>query len=122
MENNGGAAGAIGMVGTLFFLVIALAILASIWRVFTKAGQPGWACIIPIYNLVILLKIAGRPIWWIILLLIPFVNFIILILVAIDLAKNFGKGVGFGLGLAFLPIIFYPILGFGDAQYVGPKI
>lgn len=120
MENSGGG-GAIGALGTLVCLAIGLVILIGIWKVFTKAGQPGWACIIPIYNLVILLKIAGKPIWWVILMLIPFVNFIVAILVCIAVAKSFGKGVGFGLGLIFLGVIFFPLLGFGDAQYIGPQ-
>ena len=68
-----------------------------------------------------LLKIVGRPGWWFVLCLIPFVNAIILILVSIDLAKSFGKGAGFGLGLAFLGVVFYPMLGFGSAQYQGPS-
>lgn len=119
MEDSGG--GLFGALGGLVCLAIGLVILIGIWKVFTKAGQPGWACIIPIYNLVILLKIAGKPIWWIILLLIPFVNFIIFILVDIAVAKSFGKGAGFGLGLLFLPFIFFPALGFGDAQYIGPQ-
>jgi uncharacterized membrane protein YhaH (DUF805 family) len=69
----------------------------------------------------VLLKIVGRPGWWLILLLIPLVNFIVAIVIHVDLAKSFGKGVGFGLGLTFLGIIFYPLLGFGDAQYQGPS-
>jgi hypothetical protein len=91
------------------------------WKVFTKAGQPGWASIIPIYNIYIWCKIVGRPWWWILLMLIPFVNFIVAIILCIDLAKSFGKGVGFGIGLALLGIIFFPILGFGSAQYQGPS-
>jgi hypothetical protein len=67
-----------------------------------------------------LLQIAGKPIWWIVLFFIPVVNFVVAIIVSIDVAKNFGKGTGFGLGLAFLSPIFYPILGFGSAQYQGP--
>src|SRR5437588_11938477 len=98
-------------------LLIALLLIVAMWKVFTKAGQPGWASIIPIYNLYIWCKIVGRPGWWIILMLIPFVNFIIGIILSIDLAKSFGNGVGFGLGLAFLGIIFFPILGFGSSQY-----
>ena len=94
--------------------------IAAWWKIFTKAGQPGWACIIPIYNLYVWCKIVGRPWWWILLMLIPLVNFIILIILFIDLAKSFGKGVGFGIGLILLPIIFFPILGFGSAQYQGP--
>jgi hypothetical protein len=101
-------------------LLIAVFLIVAMWKVFTKAGQPGWASIIPIYNIYIWCKIVGRPAWWIILMLIPFVNFIICIILCIDLAKSFGKGAGFGLGLAFLGIIFFPILGFGSAQYQGP--
>src|SRR6476620_10999988 len=94
--------------------------IVAMWKVFTKAGEPDWASIIPIYNIYIWCKIVGRPWWWILLMLIPLVNFIICIILCIDLAKSFGKGVGFGLGLALLGIIFFPILGFGSAQYQGP--
>ena len=112
-----------GIAGVLFGLVylgIIILMIASLWKVFQKAGEDGWKAIIPIYNLYIELKIVGRPGWWLILFLIPIVNFIVLIIVSIDLAKSFGKGVGFGIGLLLLGIIFYPILGFGDAQYQGP--
>jgi len=102
-------------------LAIAVLIIAAMWKVFTKAGQPGWACLIPIYNLYVLCKIAGRPGWWVLLMLIPFVNVIIMIVLCIDVAKSFGNGVGFGLGMAFLGFIFWPILGFGSAQYQGPS-
>jgi uncharacterized membrane protein YhaH (DUF805 family) len=105
----------------IFWLAYTILMIAAWWKIFTKAGQPGWASIIPIYNLYIWCKIVGRPWWWILLMLIPFVNFIIIIILCIDLAKSFGKGVGFGLGLLFLGIIFFPILGFGGAQYQGPS-
>ena len=107
-------------VSIIFGLLVALLLIVAMWKVFTKAGQPGWASIIPIYNIYIWCKIVGRPWWWILLMLIPFVNFIICIILCIDLAKSFGKGVGFGIGLALLGIIFFPILGFGSAQYQGP--
>jgi hypothetical protein len=107
-------------VGGFVGLLIAILLIAAMWKVFTKAGQPGWACLIPIYNIYILCKIVGRPGWWVILMLIPFVNFIIGIILCIDLAKSFGNGVGFGVGLALLGIIFFPILGFGSSQYQGP--
>lgn len=111
-----------GLISNLITLVILAVVLVGLWKVFTKAGEPGWACIVPIYNLIVLLKIAGRPMWWFILMLIPLVGLIVGIIVAIDVAKAFGKGTGFGIGLAFLPFVFYPILGFGDAQYGGaPK-
>ncbi|HYG80737.1 MAG TPA: DUF5684 domain-containing protein [Pyrinomonadaceae bacterium] len=105
----------------VFLIVIPLTILviAGIWKVFTKAGEPGWASIVPIYNVIVLLRIADKPWWWIFLLLIPLVNIVISILVSIEVANNFGKGAGFGLGLAFLGFIFYPILGFGSARYIG---
>jgi hypothetical protein len=107
-------------ISMIFGLLIALLLIVAMWKVFTKAGQPGWASIIPIYNLYIWCKIVGRPWWWILLMLIPFVNFIVCIILCIDLAKSFGKGVGFGIGLALVGIIFFPILGFGSAQYQGP--
>jgi hypothetical protein len=107
-------------VSIIFGLLVALLLILAMWKVFTKAGQPGWASIIPIYNLYIWCKIVGRPWWWILLMLIPLVNFIVCIILCIDLAKSFGKGVGFGIGLALLGIIFFPILGFGSAQYQGP--
>ena len=99
-------------------LVFAIFVIAGIWKVFEKAGEPGWASIIPIYNAIVMLKVARKPGWWFLLLLIPGVNIIIAIIVAIEMAKNFGKGTGFGLGLAFLGFIFYPMLGFGDARYM----
>jgi hypothetical protein len=122
MTPPGGGSPVPGIIG----LLIALLLIVAMWKVFTKAGQPGWASIIPIYNLYIWCKIVGRPWWWILLMLIPFVNFIVGIILCIDLAKSFGEGAGFGIGLALLGIIFWPILGFGSAQYQGaaatPKI
>ena len=101
------------------WLAISILVLASFWKIFVKAGKPGWAAIIPIYNLVVYLQIVNRPIWWIILLLIPVVNIVIWIVLTNDLAKAFGKGVGWTIGLLFLGFIFYPILGFGGDPYVG---
>lgn len=120
MENQdfgaqGGAAG--GVVMLIVQLAILGLMLASMWKVFTKAGQPGWAAIIPIYNAIVLLKIAGKPVWWFVLFLIPFVNFIIAIIVSLSIANKFGKGTGFGIGLALLGFVFYPVLAFSDAQY-----
>jgi len=111
--------------GFLILLLIEIALLAVViagcWKMFVKAGQPGWAAIIPIYNLFILCKIVGRPGWWVILFLIPFVNFIMAIILSIDLAKSFGKSMLFAVGLVLLSPIFYCILGFGSAQYQGPS-
>jgi len=112
------APGAGSMMGVLIVeLLFAALIIASMWKVFAKAGEPGWAAIVPIYNILVLLKIAGKPGWWLVLMIIPGVNFIISILVSIAVAERFGKGTGFGIGLAFLSFIFYPMLAFGDAQY-----
>jgi uncharacterized membrane protein YhaH (DUF805 family) len=111
-----GAAAGMGIFAFVYVAVIVL-VIAAMWKVFTKAGKPGWAAIIPIYNLIVLLEIAGKPAWWVILLLIPFVNLVVFIMVAINVAKNFGKGTGFGIGLLLLAPVFYPILAWGDAQY-----
>ncbi len=110
-----------GAVGGIIGLVVAIFLIAALWKVFSKAGQPGWAAIIPIYNWYVWCMAVGRPWWWVILMFIPLVNFIIFIIVSLDMAKSFGKGAGFGIGLAFLGIIFLPILGFGSAQYQGPS-
>ena len=104
---------------TLVYLTLVVLIIASGWKVFVKAGKPGWGIIIPIYNFILMLEIAGRPIWWVILMFVPVASLVVAILVNIDIAKKFGQGAGFGIGLAFLPFIFVPILGFGDAQYQG---
>ncbi len=95
--------------------------IVAMWKVYTKADRPGWAVIIPIYNIYVWCKIVGRPGWWVILLFIPIVNFVIDIILSIDLARSYGKGAGFGIGIFFLPIIFLPILGFGSATYEGPS-
>ncbi len=124
-NNNAGAAGSV--IGAGFgccFMVAYFAMLAVVivgmWKVFVKARQPGWAAIIPIFNVYILCLMARKPGWWVILFLIPFVNVIVGIIVCIELAKYFGKGIGFALGLIFFPFIFFLILGFGTATYSGP--
>ena len=108
------------IVGIIIYLAIIVLIIAAQWKIYVKAGKPGWACIIPIYNIIVLLEIVGKPWWWLILLLIPFVNIIFAIWMVNLLSKSFGKDVGFTIGLLLLGIVFYPILGFGDAKYVGP--
>ncbi len=117
MDN--GAAGALGGVVLVIYLAVFVLIIAGMWKIFTKAGKPGWAAIIPIYNLVVLLEVTGKPVWWIILFLIPIVNFIMVIIVYHQLSLSFGQGVGTTIGLIFLPFIFIPVLGFGSAKYVG---
>jgi len=114
--SSGAAAGVATGILVVYFAVLLLAIV-SMWKIFTKAGEPGWAAIVPIYNAIVLLKIAGKPAWWFILMIIPFVNIVILFMVSINLAQNFGKSTAFGIGLALLGFIFGPILAFGDARY-----
>lgn len=104
------------LLGLGLYLLIGI----SYWKIFEKADKPGWAGFVPIYNTIVLLEIIGRPVWWIVLLLIPCVNIIYLFIINIDLAKSFGKDAGFGVGLSLLGIIFYPMLGFGSAEYQGP--
>jgi uncharacterized RDD family membrane protein YckC len=106
----------------LLDLAVAGMILAGMWKVFEKAGQPGWAAIVPIYNVIVMLDIADLPRWWIVLYLIPLVNFVAFLLVSLSIAEKFGQSTSFGVGLALLAFIFWPILGFGDAQYIGPRI
>ncbi len=119
MDSDGSMYGmGIGMV--LFYVVLIVVLIVAQWKIFEKGGQPGWAVLIPFYNIYVLLKLVGRPGWWLILMLIPFVNFIVAIIVANDLSKSFGQGVGFTLGLIFLSPIFLLILGFGDYKYIGP--
>jgi len=109
-----------GLVGTLIWLAVAVVYIAAYWTIFTKAGKPGWAAIIPIFNYYVLLRIVGRPAWWLILMLIPFVNLIIFIIIMLDLARSFGRSTLFGIGLILLAPIFFLILAFGSSRYVGP--
>lgn len=136
-----------GMAFSLIMLVLGLILIIAQWKIYSKAGQPGWACIIPIYNLIVYLRIIGRPASWILVYLGAIVLYIIgfamlfngmgigglltsitgiglLVISIIDtnrLSRSFGKGPGFTAGLIILFFIFYPILGFGDATYIGPN-
>ena len=112
-----GAEAAMGTVTLIFSLEIMILILVGMWKIFVKAGQPGWGCLIPIYNILVMLRVAGRPWWWLLLMLIPIVNIVILIMINIDIARNFGKGIGFAIGMILLGFVFIPLLGFGDAEY-----
>jgi Family of unknown function (DUF5684) len=120
-NNAGGAVGAIvGLIVLAIYLAIIILVIAGMWKMFVKAGQPGWGAIIPIYNVYLILKLVGRPAWWLILYFVPIANIVVAVIIAIDLAKSFGKGGGFAVGLFFLGFIFIPILGFGSAEYQGP--
>lgn len=102
------------------YVAIIVLMIASMWKIYAKAGQPGWASIVPIYNIIVLLKIVNKPVWWIVLMLLPIVNIVVMIIVINALAKSFGKGAGYTAGLILLGIIFYPMLAFGDATYSAP--
>jgi hypothetical protein len=104
----------------VLYVVLIVVIFASLWKVFTKAGEPGWAGIIPIYNYMVMARISGKPDWYGLLVLVPCVGIIFAFIILIELAKSFGKGAGFGIGLALLGFIFFPILAFSDAEYIGP--
>jgi len=117
---SGGGGGALAIFGLLFIVVpllFALVTIAGMWKVFTKAGQPGWAAIIPLYNVYVLVtEVAGRDLLWVILgIVVP----LALVVPLIDVAKAFGKGTGYGVGLWLLGPIFFPLLGFGSARYQG---
>jgi hypothetical protein len=104
--------------GTLLIFWIALLVtVVALWRVYAKAGEPGWAAIVPFYNGYVLVRIAGKPVVWFVLLFIPFVNIVAAAVIGIEVARRFQRGVGFGIGLLLLPVVFYPILAFGDAVY-----
>lgn len=122
LQSDDGSGGLFGaLFGSVCGLIFAIIMIAGYWKVYTKAGQPGWAAIIPFYNIWVLMKIIGRPGWWLILYFIPFVNIIVYFINAIDLAKSFGKGAGYGIILlGLLPGLGHLILGFGDTKYVGP--
>lgn len=113
------AAGGLALIPMLIMLGISLFMLIAMWKVFAKAGQPGWGVIVPIYNIICMLNIAGKPLWWVILCFVPVANIIVIILTYAGMAKAFGKGAGFVVGMILLPIIFWPILGFGSAEYQG---
>lgn len=106
------------MIGSL---VVCVFLIAIMWKIFTKAGEAGWKSLIPFYNSYTMFKFAMGSGWLFLLSFVPFVNIVISIVLNVKLAKCFGKGGGFAVGMIFLPIIFYPILAFGDAEYIGVK-
>ena len=107
-------------IGFVLYLAVIVLEIAGWWMILSKAGRPGWGAIIPFFNIYLFCKVAGRPGWWLILFLIPLVNIVVAFIVFIDVAKNFGKGTGFGVGLTLLGFLFAPMLGFSDATYSGP--
>jgi hypothetical protein len=102
-------------------LIISVVLIISHWKIYEKAGKPGWASLIPIYNIIVLLEIIGKPIWWVFLILFPCTTFIFGIWAVNLLSKSFGQSEGFTVGLVLLGVVFYPVLAFGNYQYLGPS-
>ncbi len=105
----------------IIYLAIIIVAIAGMWKAFEKAGKPGWAAIIPFYNIYIMIEIVGKPTIWLLWCLIPCVNFIFIIWIYNLISKSYGKSEGFTVGLVLLGFVFWPILGFGDAKYLGPS-
>ena len=118
-ETDGGGifAGIMLAVWMVFILAVYVVTVIGLWKMYVKAGRPGWAAIIPIYNMVVLLEIAGKPAWWVLLFFIPVVNFVVAVIAYMALARKFGNGAGYAFGLLLLPPVFLPMLGFGDSRY-----
>lgn len=108
----------IATTASMLNLIVVFLFCVVLIFIFKKAGKEWWKALIPIYNTIVLLEIVRKPWWWFLLLFIPIVNFIILVMITFELSRAFGHGTGFGLGLFFLPFIFYPILAFGSSKYV----
>ncbi|MEK7152507.1 MAG: DUF5684 domain-containing protein [Patescibacteria group bacterium] len=126
-DGGGGLSAAVLIPLIMAGVIVGVVSLVSLWKIFQKAGQPGWAAIVPVYNAVILLQIVGRPLWWIVFYLlgvIPFVGYFIAFVASVivdnDLAKSFGKDTKFTVMIVLLPFIALPMLAFGDAKYKGP--
>lgn len=119
VAQRGAAAAAAALIPLCVMAVVLIPAIAGLWKVFEKAGKPGWAAIIPIYNLWVMVEISSKEVLWFVLGLVPVINVIASIVILIDIAERFGKGTGFGILLILLPFIGFPMLGFGDAQYQG---
>jgi hypothetical protein len=122
LAQNDDTAGALGALcglacNCIVFLVFVVPTVVGMWKVFEKAGKPGWAAIIPFFNMFVLNEVARKEILWFVLTLIPCINIVALIVICMDVAKNFGKDPLYGIGLALLPFVFFPLLGFSDARY-----
>ena len=119
--NTNPAAVMAGLVVNLFVsLFLYVVFVIGTWKVFSKAGRPGWWSIIPILNVIVLLQISGRSGWWVLGYLVPILNLFVHIRWGIEMAHAYGRGIGFAIGLILLEPLFLVILGFSDARYLGP--
>lgn len=103
----------------LLILAVSILLIAANWVIYERAGRAGWKCLIPFYNIYVLMEISGKPGWWMFLLIIPLVGLVIYFLAMLSLAKKFGRSELFGVGIFLLPMIFLPLLAFGGSQYEG---
>jgi hypothetical protein len=106
----------------VFYLALITFVVIAHWKLYSKASQPGWAVLVPIYNLIVLCDIAKQPRWYTIMMFLPIVNIVFYIFMMSGLSKQFGKDNGFTVGLVFLSFIFIPILAFGNARYQGARV
>ncbi|SOD20205.1 DUF5684 domain-containing protein [Pedobacter xixiisoli] len=120
-SEGAGILAGIGATFIIIYLAVIVISIAGMWKTFEKAGKPGWACLIPIYNTYIMIEIVGKPSIWLLWCLLPCVNIVFSIWLINLMSKSFGKEEGFTVGLILLPFIFWPMLGFGSAKYVGPS-
>ena len=124
MDTYGADYAALAGVSAVFWIIYLAVIVFYVfvmWKIFVKAGEPGWASIVPFYNTYVLFKITWGNGWLFLLSLIPFVNVVIFIITYVKLAQAFGKGGGFAAGLILLSFIFLPILAFDSSDYIGPQ-
>jgi hypothetical protein len=121
-ELSGGAVAAILLGILAFWLVFFVPYVIGLWKVLQKAGRPGWGALVPFYNNWLIIEIVGRPGWWLAMLFVPYASIVFAVILMLDLAKSFGRGTGFGVGLAFLGPVFMLILGLGPATYLGPSV
>ncbi|WP_312442805.1 DUF5684 domain-containing protein [Lacrimispora sp.] len=125
----------------VFLLVVCILLIVTNWKIFSKAGKPGWASLIPFYNIYIMSDIAFGNLSYFIAIMISWVvsflggfleisilsslaglaSFVLYIIYCVKISKAFGKSGGFAVGLVLLPLIFFPILGLGSAEYIGPQ-
>lgn len=110
----------------IVWLAIMVFMIVSWWIVFKKAGQPGWAILIPIFNFLVILRVAEKPWWWVFSVLLaiipiagPILFLVVWVLICNAISKNFGQGAGFTVGLVLLSVVFVPILAFGDYKWKG---
>lgn len=104
---------------TIVWLIVMVILIVANWKIFEKAGKPGWAILIPIYNVIVMLQIVGKPLWWLIMLFIPVVNVVFVILIIYNFVLKFDKPAWHTILALFLGVIYYPYIAFSDAQYVG---